>query len=133
MLEDRLKVLIKAKDYTLTALASESGIAVSRLSQYLAKKSDLRGSSLTKVLRCLDIDVEALISQKVSIELGLKEDSKNWTEDVGFLLKNLNKIERRTIVESLISKGKKSKDPHVQSTIERLNENRSDWLNVKPV
>ena len=132
MLEDRLKVLIKAKDYTLTALANESGIAVSRLSQYLAKKSDLRGSSLTKVLRCLDIDVEDLISQKVSTELGLQEESKSWTDDVSYLLKNLSKIERRTIVESLISEGKKSKDPSVLSSVERLKENKAVWQSANP-
>ncbi|MEO0337219.1 MAG: helix-turn-helix transcriptional regulator, partial [Pseudomonadota bacterium] len=122
------KVLIRAKDFTLTKLANESGIGVSRLSQYLAKKSDLRGDSLTKVLKCLDIDLEALVTKKVSLQLGIAEEHTDWSDDMAYILENLSKLERKTILENVIARGKGLPEQRAKEAVERLKAQRQNWV-----
>lgn len=130
MLEERLKVLIKAKDYTLTKLAKESGIGVSRLSQYLAKKSDLRGDSLTKVLKCLDIDLESLVTKKVSAQLGLSDEPTHWSDDLAYVLENLSKLERKTILENVIARGKSLQGERAEEALASLKAQRQNWVSA---
>ena len=131
MIEEKLKVLIRAKDYTLTRLAKESGIGVSRLSQYLAKMSDLRGDSLTKVLKCLDIDVESLVTKQVSSQLGLTEEANHWSDDLVYVLENLSKLERKTILENVIARGKRLPGDRAKSAVESLQAQRQTWVSAQ--
>lgn len=106
-MQDKLKVLMRAKNMNLSQIAQDSGVNISRLSQYLSKKSDLRSESLIKVLKALGIDIERTVSKSIFAEVEKRQPIQSddtAADDLYAVFAALPRIEKKTILETLISK-----------------------------
>ena len=119
-MQDKIRVLIKARNLTLSRLSNESGVNISRISQYLARKSDLRGDSLCKVLNLLGVDLDTILSKKINQALDNRTEESDVYENLQVVLESLPRLDRKTILETIISKAELHGIDKGNDSVERL-------------
>lgn len=102
-LNEKIALLAKAKKVSQSKIAAECNTHSSHINRFFKNKSSVQSDLLIKILKILNIDLELMINVELLNEQDLvmkKEDSPEKSLD--FLLKSLNKGERRVVLNNLI-------------------------------
>ncbi len=115
---DRLR---KLSDRTVLSLAKASGTSSSAIGNFLQGKSELGSSKLFHVLEDLDIPLQDQIRKKLLEKAGLIDrDVNDLSNDFVVLFENLNDINKRIVLTSLLKPLLNSKDKSVLESLKRI-------------
>lgn len=96
-----LSTIITAKNTSALQVAKASSIPSSSLTRYLAGETDLRSSSLIKVLENLGIDLESLLAKRMQDLLNESAESSELGEALETLVRESDPISARTILQTV--------------------------------
>lgn len=118
-----VKTLMNLHNVSQTELANKSGVSQTVISRYLNETSELRASSLIKMLEVLGVDLEIAMKKAINKSLG-QEDELTIGEDIQVLLNQATPIARKTISDTIITSFKNSKSPETKTRILRIKKYR---------
>ena len=101
-----IDTVVRLRRASQSELAVEAGIASSNLSRFLSGETDIRLSSLEKILKALDINLEDVVEAEIEKLLGRKKETNSVGHAIELLLKEADPISARTFIDSLSSRVK---------------------------
>ena len=115
---DRLR---KLSDRTVSSLARACGSSSTAIGNFLQGKSELGSSKLFHILEDLDVPLQDQIRRKLQEKAGLiDQDENDLPKDFLVLFENLNDINKRIVLTSLLKPLLHSKDKSVLESLKRI-------------
>lgn len=109
-LGEKLAMLAKSTGKSQTNISESLAMPASQLNRFFRGHSDLSSSNMTAVLKELGIDLEEIVSKKISYHTGHEESAgRNLSSSVDFLLNSLDDLGKQTILSQLLWAAKLSK------------------------
>lgn len=113
-----LDTVIHLRRASQIELAAQAGIHQSNLSRFLSGETDIRISSLEKILESLDLSLEAMLENEIDKLIGKNQSSNSLGAALELLLKETDPIAAKTLIETLTSRVKPSKNKTLSSALE---------------
>ncbi len=123
--------VIRLRRASQTDLAAQAGIHPSNLSKFLSGDTDIRISSLAKILDTLGISLEEVLESEVEKLLGRTSESKSVGQAIEILLKEADPISAKTFIESLSSRVKPKSNKNLAAALEVVNDYRTKLKTVR--
>lgn len=123
--------VIRLRRASQADLADKAGVHRSNLNRFLNGETDIRLSSLEKILESLEIRLDDLLENEVEKLIGKKEQNKSVGQAIELLLENADPISAKTFVESLLSRAKPNTSKEVSSALKVVNEFKSQIKTVR--
>lgn len=123
-LGQRLATLLKLKGISQVALAQRAQMHPTNLNKFLNGETDIRVSSLEKILAAVDLSVASLIDQELNRQLGFEMEIRDFGRALELLIKELDPIYADTILGSLLVKHKGSSNKNLLSAINIIKGNK---------
>ena len=114
MFIERIKKIISEKELTVRELSYRTGIHEKTLYRFLNKETELGSVKLIKLLKSIGIDVKSFLLTKKETKF------QNHTER---LLENLSRIQKRTVLNTLIHYNSKKRNGAIKDSISFLRNN----------
>ena len=127
----KIKMLLDMSSRSVLKVSDQAGIEKSSLYNYFSNKSSLLGDALVKVLKEVGIDVKELINQQVLLQLDGNKVDPIVANDLAILFNRMSTYERKTMVETLISKNRESEMLSVRGAMIRLEQHMQDDISDK--
>jgi hypothetical protein len=122
--------IIRLKRTTQTDLSERSAVHPSNLSKFLSGESDMRSSSMISILENLGIDLEKILENEIESLIGKPKENGSVGEALEILISKSDPFTAKTILESLSSKVKPSKDKNLIQALETV---KSYKQNIKSI
>lgn len=116
----KIKMLLDMSSRSVLKVADEAKVEKSSLYNYFSNKTSLLGDALIRVLKEVGIDVKEMINQQVLLQLDGNKVDPLIATDLAILFNRLSTYERKTLVETLISKNRTSDMLSVRGAMLRL-------------
>lgn len=119
----KLNTLLSLKGISQAEVSERGQVDRSNLNRYLRGRSDIRTDSFVKVLKVLGIDIDSLLNSEIKIELGEGLRTQNQLgKHVENIFRYLDPLVVKTVLETIIAKGRRSSSPEVLASVEKLRE-----------
>lgn len=123
--------VIRLRRASQADLAERAGIHPSNLSKFLSGETDIRISSLEKILDTLDISLEEVLELEVEKLIGRKRESKSVGQAIELLLQEADPISAKTFIDSLSSRMKTKQKKEVTAALSVVNDFKSKIKTVR--
>lgn len=123
--------VIRLRRASQADLAERAGIHPSNLSKFLSGETDIRISSLEKILETLEISLEDVLESEVEKLIGRKKESKSVGQAIEYLLKEADPISAKTFIDSLSSRMKTKQKKEITAALDVVNEFKSKIKTVR--
>lgn len=123
--------VIRLRRASQADLAERAGIHPSNLSKFLSGETDIRISSLEKILDTLDISLEEVLELEVEKLIGRKRESKSVGQAIELLLQEADPISAKTFLDSLSSRMKTKQKKEVTAALGVMNDFKSKIKTVR--
>lgn len=123
--------VIRLRRASQADLAERAGIHPSNLSKFLSGETDIRISSLEKILDTLDISLEEVLELEVEKLIGRKRESKSVGQAIELLLQEADPISAKTFIDSLSSRMKTKQKKEVTAALSVMNDFKSKIKTVR--
>lgn len=123
--------VIRLKRASQADLAERTGMHQSNLSKFLAGDTDIRISSLEKILENLDISLEHILESEIEKLIGKKKETKSVGHAIEVLLQEADPISAKTFIDSLSSRVKTKPGKNISSALEIVNDFKSKIKTVR--
>lgn len=123
--------VIRLRRASQSDLAEKAGIHPSNLSKFLSGDTDIRISSLEKILETLDISLEEVLESEVEKLIGKKKESKSVGQAIELLLQETDPISAKTFIDSLSARVKPKANKSVSSALDVVNNYKSKIKTVR--
>lgn len=123
--------VIRLRRASQADLAERAGIHPSNLSKFLSGETDIRISSLEKILDTLDISLEEVLELEVEKLIGRKRESKSVGQAIELLLQEADPISAKTFIDSLSSRMKTKQKKEVTAALGVMNDFKSKIKTVR--
>lgn len=123
--------VIRLRRASQADLAERAGIHPSNLSKFLSGETDIRISSLEKILETLEISLEDVLESEVEKLIGRKKESKSVGQAIELLLKEADPISAKTFIDSLSSRMKTKQKKEITAALDVVNEFKSKIKTVR--
>lgn len=123
--------VIRLRRASQAELAVKAGIHPSNLSKFLSGDTDIRISSLEKILESLEISLEDVLETEVEKLIGRKKESKSVGQAIELLLQEADPISAKTFIDSLSSRAKKKSNKNLTSALEVVNDYKAKIKTVR--
>lgn len=123
--------VIRLRRASQADLAERAGIHPSNLSKFLSGETDIRISSLEKILDTLDISLEEVLELEVEKLIGRKRESKSVGHAIELLLQEADPISAKTFIDSLSSRMKTKQKKEVTAALSVMNDFKSKIKTVR--
>lgn len=117
--------VIRLKNSSQSEVASKTGMNPSNLSKFLNGDTDIRISSLEKILETLNINLSEVLELEIEKLSGRKSESKSIGQAIEVLLKASDPITAKTFIDSLSSRVKSKQKKEVISALDTINNFKS--------
>lgn len=123
--------VIRLRRASQADLAEKAGIHPSNLSKFLSGDTDIRISSLEKILDTLEISLEEVLETEVEKLIGRKKESKSVGQAIELLLQEADPISAKTFIESLSSRVKTKQKKEIVTALNVVNDFKSKIKTVR--
>jgi len=123
--------VIRLRRASQADLAEKTGIHPSNLSKFLSGDTDIRISSLEKILETLEISLEEVLETEVEKLIGRKKESKSVGQAIELLLQEADPISAKTFIESLSSRVKTTQKKEIVTALNVVNDFKSKIKTVR--
>ncbi|MFP5519672.1 MAG: helix-turn-helix domain-containing protein [Bdellovibrionia bacterium] len=123
--------VIRLRRASQADLAERAGIHPSNLSKFLSGETDIRISSLEKILETLEISLEDVLESEVEKLIGRKKESKSVGQAIEYLLKEADPISAKTFIDSLSSRMKTKQKKEITAALDVVNDFKSKIKTVR--
>lgn len=123
--------VIRLRRASQADLAEKAGIHPSNLSKFLSGDTDIRISSLEKILETLEISLEEVLETEVEKLIGRKKESKSVGQAIELLLQEADPISAKTFIESLSSRVKTKQKKEIVTALNVVNDFKSKIKTVR--
>ena len=123
--------VIRLRQASQADLAAKAGINPSNLSKFLSGETDIRISSLEKILETLEISLEEVLENEVEKLIGRKKESKSIGQAIELLLKEADPLSAKTFIDSLSSRIKSKQKKEITAALGVVNEYKSKIKTVR--
>lgn len=123
--------VIRLRRASQADLADRAGIHPSNLSKFLSGDTDIRISSLEKILETLEISLEEVLENEVEKLIGRKKESKSVGQAIELLLQEADPISAKTFIDSLSSRMKTKQKKEVTAALSVVNDYKSKIKTVR--
>ena len=123
--------VIRLRRASQADLAEKAGIHPSNLSKFLSGDTDIRISSLEKILETLEISLEEVLETEVEKLIGRKKESKSVGQAIEILLQEADPISAKTFIESLSSRVKTKQKKEIVTALNVVNDFKSKIKTVR--
>jgi transcriptional regulator with XRE-family HTH domain len=129
-LHNLVNTVIRLRNLTQAELAEKAGLHETNLSKILNGESDIRSSSLTRVLAVLGLHTESLIEAEIDRLVG-RQKSVSTGEAFEILLRNTHPLAARTIVDTLVKHAERKDDPSIRSAIGIVGDFKAELSSIR--
>lgn len=123
--------VIRLKRASQSEMAEKTGIHPSNLSKFLNGETDIRISSLEKILETLDISLEQVLESEIEKLMGKRKEAKSVGHAIELLLREADPISAKTFIDSLSSRVKPKTNKSLVSALDVVNDFKSKIKTVR--
>ncbi|GIL17056.1 MAG: hypothetical protein BroJett040_08070 [Oligoflexia bacterium] len=123
--------VIRLKRASQSEMAEKTGIHPSNLSKFLNGETDIRISSLEKILETLDISLEQVLESEIEKLIGKRKEAKSVGHAIELLLREADPISAKTFIDSLSSRVKPKTNKSLVSALDVVNDFKSKIKTVR--
>lgn len=105
---EKIAILMRQRGLKQSEVSEQIKINKTNLGKYLRGLSDIRSDSLLRLLKLIGIDIDEDLNLKIREHLEGIRLKKNYGHDIEHVLNSLDKLDRKTILETIISRGKEA-------------------------
>lgn len=116
-----IEKLRKLSNLSLSSLAKSADVSTAAMSKFFQGKSKVSYTTFVCVLEDLGISIGDNVMRKLREETGLIDaDQNDLTNDIGTLFENLNDINKKIVLTSLLKPLANSKEKEVLESYKRI-------------
>lgn len=123
--------VIRLRRASKADVASKAGVHPSNFSKFLSGDTDIRTSSLEKILDSIGISLEDVLENEVEKLIGHNKGSKSVGQAIEYLLKEADPILAKTFIDSLSSRMKTKQKKEITAALDVVNEFKSKIKTVR--
>lgn len=126
-----IDTVIRLRRASQVDLAAKAGINPSNLSKFLSGDTDIRISSLEKILDSLEISLEDVLESEVEKLLGRKKENRSVGHALELLLQEADPISAKTFIDSLSARMKSKSKKEITAALTIVNDYKSKIKTVR--
>jgi DNA-binding Xre family transcriptional regulator len=126
-----IDTVIRLRRASQVDLAAKAGINPSNLSKFLSGDTDIRISSLEKILDSLEISLEDVLESEVEKLLGRKKENRSVGHALELLLQEADPISAKTFIDSLSARMKSKSKKEITAALMIVNDYKSKIKTVR--
>ena len=111
-LEKKLNVLLNMRGLSQSSLARKTGVTQTTVSRFLSGHSSVSAKAFVRILACIGIDMDALLSKQIS-KLLFNSSAKNSLEqqhsafhNLALVFQHLDGFDKKALIDTLLQKAK---------------------------